>query len=34
MASVRGAWERVVDAPGAVLNGGRQALYGVLDSMW
>ncbi|HLZ96409.1 MAG TPA: hypothetical protein VKP66_00600 [Steroidobacteraceae bacterium] len=34
IASVRGAWERVVEAPGAVLNGGKRALYGVLDSIW
>jgi hypothetical protein len=26
--------ERVVEAPGAVLNGGKQALYGILDSIW
>src|ERR1700731_2371784 len=34
IASVRGAWERVVETPRAVLNGGKQALYGVLDSIW
>jgi hypothetical protein len=28
------AWGRVVDAPVAVLNGGKQALYGILDSLW
>ena len=28
------AWERVVDAPVAVLNGGKHALYGILDSLW
>jgi hypothetical protein len=27
-------WQRVVDAPGAVLNTGKQALYGILDSVW
>jgi hypothetical protein len=27
-------WERVVEAPGAVLNGGKQALYGILDAIW
>ena len=27
-------WERVVEAPGAVLNGGKQTLYGILDSIW
>jgi hypothetical protein len=31
---VTGMWRRVVEAPGAVLNGGKQALYGVLDSIW
>jgi hypothetical protein len=31
---VTGMWERVVEAPGAVLDGGKQALYGVLDSIW
>jgi hypothetical protein len=29
-----GIWERVVEAPGAVLDGGKQALYGILDSVW
>lgn len=24
----------VVEAPGAVLNGGKQALYGILDTVW
>jgi hypothetical protein len=33
LAAVAGMWERVVEAPGAVLGGGKQALYGVLDSM-
>jgi hypothetical protein len=28
------AWGRVVDAPVAVLNGGKHALYGILDSLW
>ena len=32
--AVTGALERVVDAPVAVLSGGKQALYGVLDSLW
>jgi len=31
---VTGTWERVVEAPNAVLDGGKQALYGVLDSIW
>jgi hypothetical protein len=34
LATVRGTWERVVEAPGAVLNTGRQALYGILDAIW
>jgi hypothetical protein len=34
LAAVPGIWERVVDAPGAVLNGGKRALYGILDSVW
>jgi hypothetical protein len=32
--AMTGTLERVVDAPVAVLNGGKQALYGVLDSLW
>jgi hypothetical protein len=32
--AVTGTLERVVDAPVAVLSGGKQALYGVLDSLW
>jgi len=28
------AWGRVVDAPVAVLNGGKHALYGILDALW
>jgi hypothetical protein len=32
--AVTGTWERVVDAPVAVLDGGKQALYGILDSLW
>lgn len=32
--AMTGTFERVVDAPVAVLNGGKQALYGVLDSLW
>lgn len=32
--SVTGTWERVVDAPAVVLNGGKNALYGILDSLW
>jgi hypothetical protein len=32
--AMTGFWERVVDAPGVVLNGGKQALYRVLDSVW
>lgn len=27
-------WDRVVDAPGAVLNGGKQAFYDILDTVW
>jgi hypothetical protein len=34
LATLRGTWERVVEAPGAVLSSGKQALYGVLDSIW
>jgi hypothetical protein len=34
LAAVPGIWERVVDAPGAVLNGGKRAFYGILDSVW
>lgn len=30
----RAVWRRVVEAPGAVLDGGKQALYGVIDSIW
>lgn len=29
-----GVIERVMDAPGAVLSGGRQALYSILDAVW
>ena len=32
--AVTGTLERVVDAPVVVLSGGKQALYGVLDSLW
>ena len=32
--SARAVWRRVLEAPGAVLDGGKQALYGVLDSIW
>jgi hypothetical protein len=32
--AVAGPWERVVDAPVVVLNGGKNALYGILDSLW
>jgi len=32
--AVTGTWERVVDAPVVVLDGGKQALYGILDSLW
>jgi hypothetical protein len=32
--AVTGTLDRVVDAPVAVLSGGKQALYGVLDSLW
>ena len=31
---VTGIWRRVVAVPVAVLDGGKQALYGVLDSIW
>ena len=31
---VRGIWRRVVAVPVAVLDGGKQALYGVLDTIW
>jgi hypothetical protein len=34
LAAITGTWQRVVNAPGAVLNGGKQALYGILDSVW
>lgn len=30
----RAVWRRVVEAPGAVLDGGKQALVGVLNSIW
>jgi len=30
----RAVWRRVVAVPVAVLDGGKQALYGVLDSIW
>jgi len=32
--AMTGTWARVVEAPGAVLNGGKHALYGILDSLW
>jgi len=32
--AMTGAWERVVDAPAVVLNGGAHALNGILDSLW
>jgi hypothetical protein len=32
--AVTGTLERVVDAPVVVLSGGKQALYGVVDSLW
>jgi hypothetical protein len=31
---VTGMWRRVVAVPVAVLDGGKQALYGVIDSIW
>jgi len=31
---VTGIWRRVVAVPVAVLDGGKQALYGVLDTIW
>jgi hypothetical protein len=31
---VTGIWRRVVAVPVAVLDGGKQALHGVLDSIW
>ena len=34
LATNAGMWEHVVEAPGAVLNGGKQALYAVLGSVW
>jgi hypothetical protein len=34
LAANAGMWEHVVEAPGAVLNGGKQALYAVLGSVW
>ncbi|HEY0330306.1 MAG TPA: hypothetical protein VGC77_14560 [Rhodopseudomonas sp.] len=34
VASMTGIWERVVDAPSVVLNGGKYALYGIIDSVW
>jgi hypothetical protein len=34
LAATTGLWEHVVEAPGAVLNGGKQALYAVLGSVW
>jgi hypothetical protein len=30
---VSGVWQRVVEAPGAVLDGGEQALFGIIDSI-
>jgi hypothetical protein len=32
--AMTGTWARVVEAPGAVLNGGKHALYGIIDSLW
>jgi hypothetical protein len=32
--AMTGTWERVVDAPAVVLDGGKHALYGILDSLW
>ena len=32
--AMTGTWERVVDAPAVVLNGGAHALNGVLRSLW
>lgn len=32
--AMTGTLERVADAPVVVLNGGKQALYGVLDALW
>ena len=32
--AVTGTLERVVDAPVVMLSGGKQALYGILDSLW
>jgi hypothetical protein len=34
LATTTGMWEHVVEAPGAVLNGGKQALHAVLGSVW
>jgi len=34
LAAITGSWQRVVNAPGAALNRGKQALYGILDSVW
>ena len=31
---VTGMWRRVVAVPVAVLDGGKRALYGVIDSIW
>jgi len=32
--AMTGTLERVADAPVAVLNGGKQALYGIVDTLW
>lgn len=32
--ALTGRWERVVDAPAVVLNGGKRALDGVVDLLW
>jgi hypothetical protein len=32
-ATMSGIWEHVVEAPGAVLDGGKQALHGILGSV-
>jgi hypothetical protein len=34
LAATTGMREHVVEAPGAALNGGKQALYAILDSVW
>jgi hypothetical protein len=34
LSPVTGMWRRVVAVPVAVLDGGKQALYGVIDSIW